>query len=531
MCGIFAFWGTSISDQRLREAFQLIRYRGPDQNFLSNMTGNLVLGFHRLAIMDTTEAGMQPFKDLVSGDILVCNGEIYNAEDLKREYVMRFPFQSHSDCEVLLPLIAALGFGQAISKLDAEFALVYFNARENRIMAARDPLGIRPLFYGFTKIKGEIVFASELAALHNLCTDVYAFPPGHFYDGEKFHIYKSYDVENISHDLLAQDELACIHDTLTKAVVKRLRADVQVGCLLSGGLDSSLVAAIAQTCLTMPVATFAVGCNVDPIDLKYARQVAEHIGSEHHEVIFNLDEAVSVLDKVICHLGTWDITTIRAAIGMYLVCRYVRQKTAVKVLLTGEVSDELFGYKYTDYAPSASAFQEEARKRIREIQFYDVLRADRCISAHGLEARVPFGDKAFVDTVMAIDPELKLNRHGIGKYLLRQAFASTDLLPRSILLREKAAFSDAVGHSMVDVLIAHADQTVSSADLACATEEFPYATPFTKESLLYRRIFARHYPGREAIIPGYWMPNAEWEGCNVKDPSARFLGNYGQSGT
>lgn len=229
-------------------------------------------------------------------------------------------------------------------------------------------------------------------------------------------------------------------------------------------------------------------------------------------------------------LGTYDITTIRASIGMYLVCRAIHQQTDIKVLLTGEISDELFGYKYTDFAPSAAAFQQEAQKRIREIHCYDVLRADRCLAANSLEARVPFGDLDFVHYVMSIDPAKKRNVYGKGKCLLRKAFSGGDWLPEDILWREKAAFSDAVGHSMVDHLKDYAQQCCTQEQLEEAGERYPFATPFTKESLLYRDLFERFYPGQAEMVPAFWTPNKEWEGCDVDDPSARVLSNYGQSG-
>ena len=215
---------------------------------------------------------------------------------------------------------------------------------------------------------------------------------------------------------------------------------------------------------------------------------------------------------------------------MYLVCKYIRENTSIKVLLTGEVSDELFGYKYTDFAPSASEFQKEAQKRIRELYLYDVLRADRCISAHSIEARVPFSDSDFVSFVMAIKPELKMNTTGTGKFLLREAFKDDNLLPEHILWREKAAFSDAVGHSMVDELKAAAEKAYTDEDVANAAKKYPFRTPFTKESLMYREIFESFYPNRAELIPNYWMPNSSWENCNVSDPSARALPNYGKSG-
>ena len=287
--------------------------------------------------------------------------------------------------------------------------------------------------------------------------------------------------------------------------------------------------AIAQKESDKPIRTFAIGMNTDAIDLKYAKQVADYIGSEHTEIIITKDDVINALENVIKILGTYDITTIRASMGMYLLCKAIHEQTDVRVLLTGEISDELFGYKYTDFAPSAEAFQAESVKRVRELHMYDVLRADRCISVNSLEARVPFGDLDFVRYVMAINPEMKLNKYNKGKYLLRRAFEG-DYLPHDILYREKAAFSDAVGHSMVDYLKEYANSYYSDSEFETNRKKYEHATPFTKESLLYREIFEKYYPDNSEMIVDFWMPNKEWEGCNVDDPSARVLSNYGESG-
>ena len=320
-----------------------------------------------------------------------------------------------------------------------------------------------------------------------------------------------------------------IHDKLIAAVDKRLDADAPLGFLLSGGLDSSLVCAIAARLLGKPIRTFAIGMDTDAIDLKYARKAAQFIGADHTEVIITRDDVIAALPKVVAALGTWDITTIRASVGMYLCCKAIRETTDIRVLLTGEISDELFGYKYTDFAPSPAAFQAEAEKRVEELYMYDVLRADRCVSVNSLEARVPFGDLDFVEYVMSIDPERKLNKYGKGKYLLRRAFEG-DYLPRSILYREKAAFSDAVGHSMVDYLKDYAESRYTDEEFAEKRLAYTHARPFTKESLLYREIFEAYYPGQSRMVVDFWMPNKAWKGCDVNDPSARVLANYGDSG-
>ncbi len=527
MCGIFAYLGTSVKKAVLDQEFQKLFHRGPDESRVT-IIDNVYLGFHRLAIMDLTHQGMQPFIDLNSGQMLICNGEIYNYHQLYDKFKEGYPFHSHSDCEVILPLIQEFGLKEACYRLDGEFAFITYDPIAGVLKGARDPIGIRPLFYGYTKHEGEIAFASEAKALVDFCKSVHPFPPGHFFDGVSFIPYRSFSQSQTSCFASLESITQGIHDRLKAGVIKRLESDAPIGFLLSGGLDSSLVCAIAAEKLEQPIKTFAVGCRHDAIDIKYAEMVAEHIGSDHTNVYFTMDEVLEKLEAIIHSLETWDITTIRASIGMYLVCEHIKSHTDIKVLLTGEVSDELFGYKYTDYAPNSMEFQKEAEKRVFELHQYDVLRADRCMSAHSLEARVPFGDLDFVEYIMAIDPEVKMNKYGIGKYLLRRSFKDTNLLPENILFREKAAFSDAVGHSMVDEIKAYAEQAISDSELTQAA--YRHGNPFTKESLFYRRIFEKFFPGRAGLIKDFWLPNQDWQNCQVKEPSARALPNYGKSG-
>ena len=374
-----------------------------------------------------------------------------------------------------------------------------------------------------------MVFASEPKNLVTICDDIKPFPPGHYYKDGEFVCYR--DIAAVDKVCTDDVETACanIREKLLCGIKKRLDADAPVGFLLSGGLDSSLVCSVAAKLSDKPIKTFAIGMDIDAIDLKYAREVADYIGADHTEVIISRDDVIAALPDVVALLGTYDITTIRASIGMYLVCKYIHENTDLRVILTGEISDEIFGYKYTDFAPNAAQFQAEAQKRVRELHMYDVLRADRCISVNSLEARVPFGDLDFVHYVMSLDPEIKMNRYGKGKYLLRHAFEG-DWLPHDILMREKAAFSDAVGHSMVDDLKEYAAQRYTDEDFATLSEKYTFAKPFTKESLLYRELFEKFYPGQAHMIKDFWMPNKSWEGCDVNDPSARILSNYGDSG-
>ena len=527
MCTIMGFSQKTLTRQEIAPFLARTTSRGPDDSrILETPSGWLC--FQRLSIMGLTEAGMQPFT--LDGDYVVCNGEIYGFRPLKRQLEEQgYQFQSGSDCEVLLPLFHEYGLGM-FARLDAEFALVIYDAASDSLIAARDPIGIRPLFYGYDRA-GAIVFASEAKNLVGLCGEIRPFPPGHYYAYGKFVRYADLTtVEEYCHDDL---DTVCrgIRNRLIAAVDKRLDADAPVGFLLSGGLDSSLVCAISSIVLGKKIRTFAIGMDTDPIDLKYARETADFIGADHTEVIMTRQQVLDSLDGLIALLGTWDITTIRASMGMYLCCKAIHEQTDVRVILTGEISDELFGYKYTDFAPDAESFQAEAKKRVDEIYMYDVLRADRSISVNSLEARVPFGDLDFVKYVMAIDPERKMNTYHMGKYLLRHAFEADHLLPEDILWRQKAAFSDAVGHSMVDDLKAYAEEVYTDAQFETLRHKYDcHCPPFTKESLLYREIFERHYPGQAGMIQDFWMPNKSWEGCDVDDPSARVLSNYGASG-
>lgn len=525
MCSIIGYCGKVRDLEAVKAAFARTVSRGPDDSRIL-AAGQGLLGFHRLAIMGLHPEGMQPFT--LHGSAVVCNGEIYGFEKFRKELEGTYTFESDSDCEVLLPLYEQYGT-EMFGMLDAEFACVLYDARQDRFIAARDPIGIRPLYYGYDA-DGTIVFASEPKSLMGLVETILPFPPGHYYCDGKFICYCDIAAAESCCDDQLETICRSIREKLIAGVKKRLVADAKVGFLLSGGLDSSLVCAIAARELGTPIRTFAIGMSEDAIDLKYAKKVADFIGSDHTEVIISEADVLAALEPVVELLGTYDITTIRASIGMYLVCKYIHENTDIRVLLTGEISDELFGYKYTDFAPSAEEFQKEAQKRIRELHMYDVLRADRCISVNSLEARVPFGDLDFVKYVMAIDPQKKLNTYGKGKYLLRHAFEGLGYLPDSILWREKAAFSDAVGHSMVDDLKAYAERTYTDGGFQEGCRQFSHAKPFTKESLLYRTLFETYYPGQSRMVVDFWMPNKEWEGCNVNDPSARVLANYGASG-
>ena len=525
MCTIMGYCGKNGGMVKVTQGLEATISRGPDDCRIIDLQDG-VLGFQRLSIMGLTADGMQPFT--LDDNYVVCNGEIYGftkiRDDLKKK---GYTFKSDSDCEILLPLYKEMGTDMFAS-LDAEFACIIYDKKNREFIAARDPIGIRPLYYGKDD-DGTIVFASEAKNLVKICKKIMPFPPGHYYKNGEFHCYR--DITEVKNVICDDVDTICrnIHDKLVSGIEKRLESDSKVGFLLSGGLDSSLVCSVAQKKSDKPIKTFAIGMDTDAIDLKYAKETAQYIGSDHTEVIITKKDVIDALDEVIHLLGTYDITTIRASMGMYLLCKAIHEKTDIRVILTGEISDELFGYKYTDFAPNAEEFQKESVKRVHELNMYDVLRADRCISVNSLEARVPFGDLDFVEYVMAIDPEKKMNKYNKGKYLLRHAFEG-DYLPHNILYREKAAFSDAVGHSMVDHLKEYAENFYSDDEFEEKRKKYTHAQPFTKESLLYREIFEKYYEGNSEMIVDFWMPNKKWEGCNVNDPSARVLSNYRESG-
>ena len=525
MCGILATTDEKTDQKAFKEALATLFDRGPDDGKILKVDHG-TMGFRRLSIMGLSEAGMQPFT--LDGSAVICNGEIYCFRPLKEKLKEKYTFHSDSDCEILLPLYKEYG-EKMFAMLDAEYALVLYDKDTDSWLAARDPIGIRPLFYGYTD-NHKICFGSTAKSLMPIAHDIKPFPPGCYYkDGEFIRYSTIYHADSYSSDTL---EAVCknIHDKLTFGVEKRMDSDAPVGYLLSGGLDSSLVCAIAQKKSSKPIRTFSIGMDTDAIDLKYAKQVADYIGSDHTEIIISKEDVIQAIKEVIEVLETWDITTIRASIGMYLLCKAIHETTDVHVLFTGEISDELFGYKYTDFAPDAESFQLESEKRIKELYMYDVLRADRCISSNSMEGRVPFGDLDFVQYVMSIDPNLKMNHYNMGKYLVRHAFEEDHILPENILFRDKAAFSDAVGHSLVDDIKEYAESYYSDEEFVEKCKKYTYHAPYTKESLLYREIFESFYPDMDEMIVDYWLPNQTWPGCKVNDPSARYLSNYGKSG-
>jgi len=534
MCGILAVFGP-VDDAvtaRAIAAADRLAHRGPDGRGVHAQTGAGVLCHRRLAIMDP-EAGYQPISSQpgreAAGAVVVHNGEIYNFRALQEELAPRgCSFYSGSDSEVLAHLYEQLG-DACVARLDGIFAFAamrYSAAGEVADwMVARDPLGIKPLYYG-RDAAGNLWFSSELKALRDHCEWFKIFPPGHVYTrhGGLRRYYEPAWLRGATPD---REDASGLRERLEAAVDKRLMSDVPLGVLLSGGLDSSLVAAIATRLLRArdPAATmqsFAIGIGPESPDLRAAREVAAHLGTRHHEVQFSVEDGVAALDNIIWHIESYDIPTIRASIPMYFLSRYIREQ-GVKVVLSGEGADEIFGgYLYFYHAKDPEAFHRETVDRVANLHLSDVLRADKSTMAHGVEARVPFLDLAFLELAMSIAPELK-QPHAMSqgrearmeKWLLRAAFAdpSAPLIPTSVLWRQKEQFSDGVGYNWVDGLRTYAEAQVSDRALAEAAERFPHAPPTTKEAYLYRSRFEALFPGEHAArCVARWVPRWQENG-------------------
>lgn len=521
MCGLICVYGKREGiDEKLEKAvskaLKKMGHRGPDDAEVLSVEG-AVFGHTRLSIVDLS-GGHQPLR---KDDLTwVHNGEIYNHLSLRAELGLEETF-SHSDSAVIAPLIKEKGL-QGFDELDGVFGTVMMIGDE--LIAARDPLGVKPLFYGIDS-QGRTWFSSEMKSLVEDCPEIKTFPPGYAYSSKTgfFQYYKPKfrsEAPRLSDFELAKKKL---REGLIEATKKRLMADVEVGSLLSGGLDSSLVAAIAAKELKKKgkkLHTFSIGMDPQSLDLKRAREVAEHIGSIHHEILFTLEEGVDTLKEMIALLETYDVTTIRASTPMYLMSKIIK-KEGIKVVLSGEGADEIFGgYLYFSHAPSAGEFHEECLRRISRLHTADLLRADRSTMGASVEARVPFLDKAFLETSMSINPELKvITSKRPEKWILRSAFEGTDLIPDSVLWRQKEQFSDGVGYSWVDGLKDLAESVVSDELFIQREELYPHQAPFTKEAFMYRELFERLYPHKDVKKQvKRWVP--KWQDYNT-DPSGR----------
>ncbi|HEX2211731.1 MAG TPA: asparagine synthase B [Longimicrobium sp.] len=497
MCSILALLDLQSDPAPLRaravRLSRLQRHRGPDRSGIY-ATDRAVLAHERLAIVDVT-TGAQPLLSADGAQVLAVNGEIYNHRELRASLRHPYSFRTRSDCEVILALYRERG-ADFLDELNGIFAFVLFDAARDRYLVARDHLGIVPLYVG-RDADGTLHVASEMKALVPVCPDVREFPPGHLLDS-------AVDAEPRPWYVRAWREYeavrggpadpAVVRAALEDAVERQLMCDVPYGVLLSGGLDSSIIAALARrfSGLGQPLHSFAVGLEGAP-DLAAAREVAAHIGAEHHELHFTVQEGIDALPEVIHHLETYDVTTIRAATPVYLMARQIRA-TGIRMVLSGEGSDELFGgYLYFHRAPDARAFHEETVRKLDRLHLYDCLRANKAMAAWGVEARVPFLDREFVDVAMQLDPAAKMAGPGrMEKHLLRQAFQ--DVLPASVAWRQKEQFSDGVGYGWIDSLRAHAEAQVSGAQMAQAAERFPHNPPMTREAYFYRAMFAEMFP-------------------------------------
>ena len=481
----------------------LQRHRGPDWSGV-HTTDRAILAHERLAIVDVLH-GAQPLLNEEGTHALAVNGEIYNHRELRAGLDAPYPFQTDSDCEVLLPLYRDHG-ADFVDQLVGIFAFVLVDSERGRYLIARDPVGVMPLYTGRDR-EGRLYVASEMKALVPVCETIETFPPGHVLDSEVGEPrpytspdWRSYEsVEDNGADPQA------LREALEASVKRQLMTDVPYGVLLSGGLDSSIIAATAkqfaprrveedgQTEAWWPhLHSFAIGLEGSP-DLKAAREVADHIGSEHHEFHFTVQEGIDALSDVIYHLETYDVTTIRASTPMYLMARRIKAM-GIKMVLSGEGADEIFGgYLYFHKAPDARSFHEETVRKLDRLHLYDCLRANKSMAAWGVEARVPYLDQRFLDTAMRLNPAAKMARDGkMEKHILREAF--TDALPASVAWRQKEQFSDGVGYSWIDSLKAHAEERVSDEELAAAEERFPINPPDTKEGYFYRTMFEAHFP-------------------------------------
>ena len=524
MCGIFAYLSITKIDTDLKNKLidELIKtkHRGPDNTKYRLENEKTFLGFHRLCINDTSERGDQPITHPKNFNIsLICNGEIYNYSKLKLEY--NIVTDSNSDCEIILHLYEKFGFSKTISLLDGVFACVLVDLTKDTIYVARDPLGVRSLFIG-ENTNGDIGFASELKSIHELCETIIQFKPGHIWDSKTKEYTKYYTRELTN--VVESEELikTTIREKLGLAVEKRLMSDRKIGCLLSGGLDSSLIAAQLANLYEDKLETFSIGLE-GATDLKFAKLVADHIGSNHHEVIVTEREMLNAIESTIKKTETYDTTTIRASVPMTLLSEYISKNSDAVVIYSGEGSDEASGsYLYFHNAPNELEFKKETFRLLDDLCYFDVLRCDKSTASAGLEVRVPFLDKEFLEYYMSIDPKYKLASHnGIEKWLLRSAFDDGKLLPDSVLWRVKEAMSDGVSSQKkgwFEIIQENVAEMYTDDEFIKRQQTYKWNPPMFKEALYYREIFNKYYPEREKTIPYYWLP--KWSG-DVVDPSAR----------
>ena len=554
MCGIVAILNVKEQTAELRQKAlkmsQKIRHRGPDWSGIY-CGGSAILAHERLSIVDP-ESGGQPLFSPDKKQVLAVNGEIYNHQEIRRRYTGRYDFQTGSDCEVILALYRDKGI-DFLEDISGIFAFVLYDEEKDTFLIARDPIGVIPLYIGYDS-DGTVYVASELKALEGQCERYEPFLPGHYLfgkieelkNGKIGELKKYYSRDWMQYDAVKDNpaNITELHDSLEAAVRRQLMSDVPYGVLLSGGLDSSVISAIAekfsehriednsQTRAYWPrLHSFAVGLKGAP-DLAKAKMVADHIGTVHHEINYTIQEGIDALRDVIYFIETYDVTTVRASTPMYLLARVIKSM-GIKMVLSGEGADEVFGgYLYFHKAPDAKAFHEETVRKLSKLHYYDCLRANKSLSAWGVEGRVPFLDKEFLDVAMRINPEAKMCPGStIEKKIVREAFS--DMLPEEIVWRQKEQFSDGVGYSWIDTLKKITSEAVSDEQMAHAAERFPINPPLNKEEYYYRSIFAEHFPSdsaarsvnQEASVACSTSIALEWDAAfkNMNDPSGRAV--------
>lgn len=546
MCGIVSIFNIQEQTPELRQKAlrmsQKIRHRGPDWSGIYT-GGSAILCHERLSIVDP-ESGKQPLFSSDKKQVLAVNGEIYNHQDIRRRYAGKYQFQTGSDCEVILALYRDKGI-DFLEDLSGIFAFALYDAERDEFLIARDPIGVIPLYIGYDD-DGKVYVASELKALEGQCDRYEPFLPGHYYWSREPGMKRYYKRDWFSYDAVKDNAASVtdIHDALEAAVKRQLMSDVPYGVLLSGGLDSSVISAIAEKFSERRIEgddkerawwprlhSFAVGLKGAP-DLAKAKLVADYIGTVHHEINYTIQEGLDAIRDVIYFIETYDVTTVRASTPMYLLARVIKSM-GIKMVLSGEGADEIFGgYLYFHKAPSPKAFHEETVRKLSKLYMYDCLRANKSLSAWGVEGRVPFLDKEFLDVAMRTNPEAKMcPGKTIEKRIVREAFAN--MLPDEVAWRQKEQFSDGVGYSWIDTLKKITSDQVSDEQMAHAAERFPINPPRNKEEYYYRSIFAEHFPSDSAArsvpsVPSVACSTAEalaWDEAfkNMNDPSGRAV--------
>lgn len=546
MCGIIGIFNIKEQSLELRrkalKMAQKIRHRGPDWSGIY-VGGSAILAHERLSIVDP-ESGGQPLYSPNGKQVLAVNGEIYNHREIRQQYKGRYEFQTGSDCEVILALYRDKGI-DFLEDLNGIFAFALYDEERDEYLIARDPIGVIPLYIGRDK-DGKVYCASELKALEGFCDEYEPFLPGHYYWSKEGRMHRWYTRDWMEFPAVEYNNasIADVYHGLEAAVQRQLMSDVPYGVLLSGGLDSSVISAIAKKYAAKRIETdsqqdawwprlhsFAVGLKNAP-DLVKAREVAEYIGTVHHEINYTVQEGLDAIRDVIYFIETYDVTTVRASTPMYLLARVIKSM-GIKMVLSGEGADEIFGgYLYFHKAPDARAFHEETVRKLGKLYLYDCLRANKSLAAWGVEGRVPFLDKEFLDTAMRLNPSAKMAPgKTIEKKIVREAFE--DMLPASVTWRQKEQFSDGVGYNWIDSLKEITSTAVSDEQMAQAPKRFPINTPMNKEEYYYRSIFEEHFPSESAArsvpsVPSVACSTAEalaWDSAfrNLNDPSGRAV--------